>query len=313
MHGIAKALSLNLSLQMPDYFPIIIVEAKNEIPETLGTKEKFWIEHDKRSCLLKFGREGTGEDWAEKVACELCKLLDLPHAHYELAQHIDRTCILSMSFIDEDDRLILGNELTNTSKENINGARSYQQREHTVTRALAAILVSTEPDTKKFTLPQFSPNWHNFIGYLMLDAWIGNCDRHNENWGVIIGKDRVVHLAPTFDHASSLGRELPDETRTQRLMTKDSGYSVAAYAKKARSALYAEKTDKHPLSPIEAFAATARFQKTSAIIWQKKLRAIKPEAILSILERIPPDFMTQPAKDFAAALLNYNQAKILEL
>jgi hypothetical protein len=46
----------------------------------------------------------------------------------------------------------------------------------------------------------------------MLDAWIGNGDRHHLNWGLVRNKltpniIETIHLAPTYDHASSLGRE----------------------------------------------------------------------------------------------------------
>jgi hypothetical protein len=49
-----------------------------------------------------------------------------------------------------------------------------------------------------------------FPGYLMLDALIGNTDRHHENWGarVLAGLGngrRMAVLAPTYDHASSEG------------------------------------------------------------------------------------------------------------
>ena len=43
------------------------------LPEQLGTKEKFWVKIDSQDWLLKFGRPGTGEDWAEKAACELAR------------------------------------------------------------------------------------------------------------------------------------------------------------------------------------------------------------------------------------------------
>lgn len=298
---------------MTDFFPVVKVEVKNENPESLGTKEKFWVDHDGTKCLLKFGREGTGEDWAEKVACELCGILNLPHAQYELATHDGRICTLSKSFIKDDERLILGNELIGTARKSVDGAQSYHQREHTVSRALAAILRYTDKDAKNFVLPRFSPHWHNYIGYLMLDAWIGNGDRHSENWGVIIAKDRTVRLAPTFDHASSLGRELTDEVRAERLTTKDTRRSVAAYAEKARSALYAEAIERQrrALSPFDAFAAAARAQRLSAIIWVNKLRNVKPEKVLNILERIPDDFITATSREFAFAILNFNQTKIL--
>jgi hypothetical protein len=84
-----------------------------------------------------------------------------------------------------------------------------------------------------------------FIGYLLLDAWIENTDRHHENWGIIVSPDTQAQptLAPTFDHASSMGSHETDETRSARLETRDRGYSVDAYVEKADSALYATMSE----------------------------------------------------------------------
>jgi hypothetical protein len=46
---------------------------------------------------------------------------------------------------------------------------------------------------------------------LMLDALIGNTDRHPDNWGVLVrrdGKDLHCALAPAFDNGTSLGYEM---------------------------------------------------------------------------------------------------------
>jgi hypothetical protein len=41
-------------------------------PEQLGSKRKFWfVGADGTPVLFKEGRPNTGENWAEKVACEL--------------------------------------------------------------------------------------------------------------------------------------------------------------------------------------------------------------------------------------------------
>jgi hypothetical protein len=57
-----------------------------EEPEAMGTKEKFWFHHKELGlCLYKKARPNTGEDWSEKIAAELCNLINLPHAKYELA------------------------------------------------------------------------------------------------------------------------------------------------------------------------------------------------------------------------------------
>src|SRR5438132_7572406 len=45
---------------------------------------------------------------------------------------------------------------------------------------------------------------------LLFDAWIGNSDRHQENWGVVeFGNSG--RLAPIYDTAACLGVELPDQ------------------------------------------------------------------------------------------------------
>ena len=68
-------------------FQIIRVDSRSaESLETLGAKPKFWF--DNRSRLFKAEVRGTGEDWAEKIACELCGLLGLPHVHYDLAHDV---------------------------------------------------------------------------------------------------------------------------------------------------------------------------------------------------------------------------------
>ena len=52
--------------------------------------------------------------------------------------------------------------------------------------------------------------------YIVLDALIGNTDRHHENWALLrkkINNKWSGQTSPSFDHASSLGRELEDRKR----------------------------------------------------------------------------------------------------
>lgn len=285
-------------------FPVIEIDQHAEIPEQLGTKEKFWIRQKGQLRLLKFGREGTGEDWAEKVACELCGLLSLPHAHYDLARYNGRFGVLSPSIVGEGERLILGNEVINSVSSGYNTALSYRQREHTISRVLAALarFTSSKEDNQCF-----------FAGYLLLDAWIGNTDRHHENWGLINHGGKVVSLAPTFDHASSLGRELSDEVRSMRLSTKDSRYTVEAFAEKARSAIYENQHDRKPLSTSAAFfSAASKLPRKCGEYWIRTLAAIHVDEIDKIFLRIPEEFMSIPCRDFAKRILHHNRGRLVK-
>ena len=65
---------------------------------------------------------------------------------------------------------------------------------------------------------------------MVLDAVIGNTDRHHESWGFLrrqVGGQWKGRLAPTFDRASSLGRELLDERRLLLLEEKRVGWYSA--------------------------------------------------------------------------------------
>ena len=60
------------------YYPVYdVTRSTTDRPETLGTKEKFWLVPsaavglDLTSYLFKIGRPHTGENWSEKVCCEI--------------------------------------------------------------------------------------------------------------------------------------------------------------------------------------------------------------------------------------------------
>jgi hypothetical protein len=129
-------------------FEIIDVPADAaESLEPMGTKRKFWFDHGKFGrCLYKEARPGTGEDWAEKIAAELCVLLELPHARYELASWRDTRGTVSPSFVPEDVRLIHGNELLcyfvpDYPAPDTVGKQFYKVSQHTVTAIFEVLRV----------------------------------------------------------------------------------------------------------------------------------------------------------------------------
>lgn len=79
---------------MTNEFPVIIVTEEayeGSENEALGSKYKFWFQHEKLGrCLYKQTRANSGEDWAEKIASELCAMLGLPHAIKDIFNLIPR-------------------------------------------------------------------------------------------------------------------------------------------------------------------------------------------------------------------------------
>lgn len=298
---------------MSKQFPIIKISSKAPVEsETMGTKEKFWFHHEELGlCLYKKARQNTGEDWSEKIAAELCQLIKLPHAKYELALFNNEKGTISQSFLSENSSLITGNEILSQIfldyPENINdlSQHTFDNIDRVFTKNSVELPFNWSP------LIGIETAIDIFIGYLLLDAWIGNSDRHHENWA-FINCDRKIYLAPTYDHASSLGRNESDERRKKRLTTKDQGFSVEAYAHKCKSCLYAKVGDKKPLTTLDAFREAAQLHTTAANIWLDKLSKVSINDTLDLFKRIPGDRISSTAIEFAQKILEINQTKLLK-
>lgn len=288
-----------------------------EQPEQLGTKYKFWYRDVfGRRCLFKEGRPGTGENWAEKVCCELCTLFGIPHGHYELAVWKNHKGVVTSMFVPEGGRLVFGNELLARFVPDYDGARRVRAPKHTLSRVMAVMLGVGGVEMP----PGFNPPMEIkgvagvFLGYLMLDALVGNQDRHDENWGLILLPGNRIILAPTFDHASSLGRNERDQERIERLTTNDQGRSVERYVERARSALYGWSGER-PLTTLEAFEEAARLPglQEAKGYWLSQLEAARIADFRLILDNIPPTEISGPAKAFALKMLEINRERLLSV
>jgi len=291
----------------------------SESVEPLGTKPKFWFTDNGRRILFKAEQRGTGEDWAEKIACHLCKLLHMPHVHYELAEEYDgaeyvRPGVISENFAPPPMTLVLGNQmlLERDPGYPVGKGRKYKVREHTV-NAVVDILAKLSPATMEpiENIPEsLFTGLDVFIGYVMLDAWIANQDRHHENWGALSSDS--LRLAPTFDHGASLARQITDKEREERLKTEDRNRSLAVFARKARSAFYADPSDAHSLGTFEAFLAFAKLSPPAADFWLNRLASVSRAEVKNLIDEVPEKRMSVTAKKFTLELLEENKRRLLE-
>ena len=290
--------------------------------EQLGTKEKFWFLFSPKESLkwlFKFSRENTGEHWSEKVAEQLCELIGIPHVKYDLALCNGRLGIISPNAIGDFERMVMGNEvLHNHSPKEYpipeQGAEKYVRvKEHTVSRVLACLDRSEiMPPKTGFDIAELNAG-DVFCGYLMLDALISNQDRHHENWAIIVdNKTGERFLCPTYDHAASLGRELLDEERTERLNTWDKNRKIDQFICKARSELFNLKTDKKPLSTLDAFYSAVNQRNKARMHWLSCLQKIKEEEVVKIFSNIPDNIITETTREFAIQMVLGNMKRLLE-
>lgn len=304
-------------------YEVMQVKARSENYEDVGGKPKFWFTDESfpTGAMFKHKRHGTGEDWSEKVACELCRTIGLPHAEYHLATcvggpsefHPDGT--LSPNFSPKLGRLVLGNEFLGRMAKTTTPERRFHSNRNTL-RAIETVMrlpMIDIPDHPASLPALVETALDVLIGYLVLDAWISNQDRHNQNWGVIVYPTRKVRLAPTFDHASSLGRNESDSFRKHRLTTKDRGASVERYVARARSAIFANETDAKALKTLDVCKMAGEMRPRAFCAWVERIAGIGREKPKEILANIPNDRISDAGRDFALAILGANRRRLLDL
>jgi len=282
--------------------------------EELGSKpDKRWLEDDAKTRWLfkpvTFHHVGgelvaKGDDWAEKVVADIAALLQVPAAHVELARLGNERGVISRS-VSAGGQLALGNEvladlLPDYPKELLHGVDDYTVE--TIYGALRHVGAAPPPNA-----PPDVSAVDVMAGYLILDALVSNTDRHHQNWGVVVTAEGGRYLASSFDHASSLGFQLLDRERQDRLGTRDANRTVEAWVRQGRS----RHMTGSPTFVAVALEAAAQAGPRAAD-WFDRIEALSSDAINAVLDRVPPGRMSQASRTFVLKVLEINRRRLLD-
>lgn len=189
--------------------------------EVRGLRTKAWVESDSDGTrwLRKEPRDHRPNEPAiEAVMLWLAKQSKIAAAigrlcHWTDADGVANHGLIVKSFIScpEEEELHLGSSF-------ISRALQRSHWEHT-----PWLVVKTLRELDLALVPAFCK-------IVAFDAWIGNGDRHAENWGVI-GRGSSYELAPLYDPACCLGAELQD----QNLEKFDDVTALERYVRRCRS------------------------------------------------------------------------------
>lgn len=142
--------------------------------------------------------------------------------------------------------------------------------------------------------------WNMFV----MDALIGNTDRNNSNWGIILRKDGAKEIAPVYDNGNCLNCKWDDEK--MRIVMKD-GDKMQAEAYKARRCIYELQGKRiNPYHIIE----NMEYQECSDAV-----RKITPkigscmDEIRILIEEIP--VLSEIQKQFFALIIQSRYDKVL--
>jgi len=294
--------------------PYTVIEIKPEWrldQEQMGSKRKFWYSEavDQPRWLFKYAREIvpgvlSGEHWAEKIAEQIAEKMGVYHAKVELAVFEGSRGSTSESFVNGK-ALVHGNEILHKIDDEYKTVKNFKQSQHSLERIFKAF-------DEIFKKPAAEANQCWFAEYLVLDALISNVDRHHENWGILLEqfKDKTTAcLAPSFDHASSLGRELTDARRQQILQNN----GIGQYVKKGHGAIFWDNIEKKAPPPLNLVnLAVVRYPAFFQNVFERLDYLTTPKCE-TIIDRVPDDWMSPCARVFAKELLRYNLEQLQNL
>lgn len=321
-------------------YQVVRMPAILDAPEQRGTRTKYWvrigdIDH---GWLLKVPRPGTGEHWAEKITAEVGHLIGVKCAQTELARFArlnvlglretdtatdrrppqeqqDQLGSISRSFLPEitDEEVVFvvlhGWEVLQLEIEGYDTTARFGQRDHNI-KNIATALANLMGVGSMNPMPRWDYAMEQLASYVLLDGLVGNTDRHHENWmigWVIDSGSAFFEVMPSFDHASSLGRELTDDGR-RRILESD---GMERYLKRARGGLFVNNRRRRAPSPLRLARLLCRWRPGFTSTTLERINALSEQQIRTAIAKVPAEFMSDTARDFAFQVILTSQRLLL--
>lgn len=221
------------------------------------------------------------------------------------------------SFLEKHEILVHGNELLGGAIKGYDKDKQRGQSAHNFSNIVETV--------EKWFPGKFRKSASlNFVGYLVFDALVGNTDRHHENWGMLLKPVKVskadrqmgeqmrfkVALAPTFDHGSSLGRELRDE-RVQLLLADPMG--IQRYIRKATGGIFENEQARKGLAPMALVELIAEMYPNLVMPWRNRISALPEDFAVPLLAGVPLSCMSPTSRDFVLAFLSESRKLIMSI
>ena len=244
--------------------------------EGSGRSEKIWLLNPDTDQigLFKFKNDIYSTDHvSECIAYELAKLLDIPCAKFELGTYQGREGSMSYNIVDREGAILIEGIYCISAIYNFDAERLIDV-ETGEKYSLEMIRKVLEP------LELFD----SFLPLLVFDFLIGNTDRHQSNWALILENGKLS-LSPLYDNSSSLCAYVKED-RIKQYLGKDMLLWKSLVDTKSRSIIRITGHDKKAPTHLEMlkFLKKQYYRETKDIVKTMEER-ISEEAVCRILDK----------------------------
>lgn len=177
-----------------------------------GAERKFEIIIDGNRYIVKFQKNSevglTFNYVSEYLGSHIFRSIGIPVQETFLGTYDGKNVVVMKNFLEPEDALVAFNGVGESSLER--DKELYQYTYEDITAMLRENMKSTnvEETTDRF--------WDMFI----VDALIGNFDRHGGNWG-FIKRDNKYRIAPVYDNGSSLYPKLNTDDKLEAVLASE--------------------------------------------------------------------------------------------
>jgi len=250
--------------------------------EPAGKNSKDWYRDPMGNQLWLFKPVGSGpdvtpdgKDWAEKLAHELAVAFAIPTAPVEFARRGECVGTVCRNANPTLIPMRSGALLLQAANPAFD-VKDHAARGHSL-QAIASVLRGVRSPLG-FVGPESMDAFGVFAGYLILDALVGNRDRHAQNWATVTDADRTPRLMASFDHGSSLGFSLLDARRTEVVNNE-----VMFQAFVNRGTAYRFEGGKH-ITLVDMAAQALSFAEIDAReYWRHQVLSASPQSLEDII------------------------------
>ena len=174
-----------------------------------GAEKKFEIIIDGHRYIVKFQKNSevglTYNYVSEYLGSHIFQSIGIPVQETFLGTYDGKNVVVMKNFLEPEDALVAFNGVGESSLER--DKELYQYTYEDITAMLTENMKSTNVTE---TVERF---WDMFI----VDALIGNFDRHGGNWG-FIKRDNKYRIAPVYDNGSSLYPKLNTDEKIAEVL-----------------------------------------------------------------------------------------------
>ena len=270
-----------------------------------GSEKKRTLRLDGKTYMVKFPEHPKAKKYnisyinsqfSEYVGCHIFSLVGIPAQNTFLAKYYDSQSNREKVVVACEDFTQDGSHLLECSKLGIHETGSDRDYSVTIEDVKEIISRINVPMDKMEVERRF---WDMFV----VDAYIGNKDRHLDNWGLLERPNGTIELAPVYDCGSSLSPLYSDKDKDD-LLNDPNALKMAEYNLCSIYKMNGEKIVYHSIMknpPEDLHYAILR------MVPQINLQV---DAIRNLIDNT--EGMSPISKDYMKASLELRREKILQ-